>query len=156
VNGVLGHRDQAVAHGLVIATRTVHRNDGDHARAQSQFPGIQAAGNRHHPNAVERAAGADRRAVIDLIRIQQICPIGIQVPRIGRQLDGGAYLIADEVDGIEVLRKPDEVAVVRVISGTAAPFAIVDIRRPRNQPEIDVVAAHDDALAGVAWSQGKR
>ncbi len=78
------------------------------------------------------------------------------MPRIGRQLDGSAHLIADEVDGVEVLRKPDEVAVVRVISGTAAALAIVDIGRPCNQSEVDVVAAHDDALAGIAWGEGKR
>ena len=56
---------------------------------------VEAARDRHHPDAVERAPGADRRAVKHLVRIQEIRAIGVEMPGIRRQLDGRAHLVAD-------------------------------------------------------------
>jgi len=153
---VFRHRDQPLAHGLIEAARTVHGNDGDDAGTRGDLLEFQAPRDRHHPDAVERAAGADRRAVKGLVRIQKIRAIGIQMPRIRRQLDGRAHLVADQMDGIEVMGKPDEIAVVAVVAGTPTAFGIVDIGRARDQSEYDVSAAQRHAPLGVTRRQDER
>ncbi len=77
------------------------------------------------------------------------------MPRGRRQLDGRAHLVADQMDGVEVLREADEVAVVPVVSRTTTPLAIVNIGRTCDQPEVDAVPAHGHALVGVARGERK-
>lgn len=69
------------------------------------------------------------------------------------QLYGRAYLVADQMNGIEVLSQADEVAVVLVIAWPAPALAITNIGRTCDQPEIEMIAAHDYALFGVAWGK---
>ena len=97
-----------------------------------------------------RVPRRSRVTVKDPVRIQKIGPIGVQMPGVRRQVDGRADLIADEMDGVEVLREPDEVAVIPVIPRTPPALAIVNVGWARNQAEIDVVSADDHALGGIA------
>ena len=69
---------------------------------------------------------------------------------VGRQLDRRAHLIAEQMNGIEILRQADEVAVIPEVSGPAAALAIMYVGRSRHQPEVDAVAAHQDAPRGIA------
>ena len=57
---VLGHGDQPLGHRLIEAARAVHRDDGDDARARGDLLEVEAARDRHHADAVERAPRTDR------------------------------------------------------------------------------------------------
>ncbi len=72
---------------------------------------------------------------------------------VGRQLDGRADLVADHVDGVEVLREPDEVAVVAIVAGSASAHAVMDVGRSGDQAEDQVVAAERDGMCGIARRQ---
>ena len=70
--------------------------------------------------------------------------------RIGRQLDRRAHLVAEQVDRVEVLGKPDEVAVVAQVARAPAALAVVHVGRSGDEAEADVPAAEDDLPGGVA------
>ena len=154
---VLGHGHQAVGHGLVEAARTVDGDDGDDARAvrhllERDMPRAIAI----MPDPVERAPRADRRAVIDPVGVDQVGTVGIEMTRVRRQLDRRADLVADQVNDVEVLRQPDEVAVVAIIAGAAAALAVMDVGRTGDQAEVDVIVSQSDATRRVARRERER
>ena len=145
--------DEALAHRLVEAARAVHGNDGDEARAVRDLLEVEAAGDRNHSHGIERAPRADRRAMKYPVRVDQVCAVGIEMPRVRGHLDGRAHLVAQQVNGVEILRQTDEITVIPEVAGPAAALAVVDVRRPCHEPEVDAVAAHHDAPCRVARLQ---
>ena len=77
---MLCHRDQAVAHRLIEASRAVDRDDGQNTRTSSNLLEIDTARNRHHAYAVERASRPDCAHVKNLVEIQEIGSISVQMP----------------------------------------------------------------------------
>ena len=69
------------------------------------------------------------------------------MPRVRRQLDRRAHLIADQMDGVEELREADEVAVIAQVSRPAAALAVMHVGRACDQAEVHVIAAENDAPA---------
>src|ERR1039457_1278658 len=78
------------------------------------------------------------------------------MPGVRRQVDGRADLIADEMDGVEVLREPDEVAIIPVVTWATAALEIVNVGWACHKPEVDVVSAENQALVAVARGEDKR
>src|SRR6185312_2036615 len=85
--------------------------------------------------------------------VPDVRAIGIHVARVRGQLDRRAHLVADQMDGIEVMRQADEIAVIGKVARPAPPLAIVDVGWSRHQPEIDVIASKGNLSGGIAWSQ---
>src|SRR5579862_1049028 len=78
------------------------------------------------------------------------------MPRIRRQLNRRTDLVAEQVDGIEVLRQTHEVAVVGVVSGPASALEVVHVGWPGHQAEVDVIAADGYFLRRAARCQHER
>jgi hypothetical protein len=79
--------------------------------------------------------------MVRAIGIDEIGPIGVEMPRVGGKFDRGADLVADQVHRVEVLRESDEIAIVAVIAGTPAPRAVVHVRRPGHEAEREMIVA---------------
>ena len=150
---VLGHRHQPLGHRLVEAARRVDRDDRGDAGIVAHLVERQAARDRHHLDAVQRPAPRRSPRHGSLVGQRQIGEVGVEMARIGRQFDRRADLVAEHVDAVEMLRQPDEVAVVAIVAGAAAAFHVVDIGRPGDQGEIDRVAAEVDASRRIARRQ---
>ena len=73
--------------------------------------------------------------------------------RIGRQFHRRHHLVADDVDGVEVVRQPDEVLVVGKVALAAAVDAVMHIGRTGDQPEDQRIAAEMDLLVRIAAGQ---
>ena len=88
--------------------------------------------------------------------MNKVGPIAIQVSRIRRQLPGCAHLVTDQVNNIQVVRQPYEVAVVGIVAGTTTAVEVVHIRRPGDKAKVEVISAQSDALRAVARRQIER
>ena len=114
---------------------------------------VSAARDRHHRDAVERPAPADRRDMERLVGQRQIGEVGVEMARIRRHFDRRADLVAEHVDAIEMLRQPDEVLVVAQVSGAPPALHVVHVGRPGDEREVDRVAAEMDRVDRVARGQ---
>jgi hypothetical protein len=72
------------------------------------------------PDAVKRPSPADRAAVEAQIAECQVGPVGVEVSIVCRQLHGSGDLVANDVDGVEVVSEADEVLVVAQIRRAAS------------------------------------
>ena len=150
---MLRHGHEAIRHGVVEATWTIHRDDGDDAGLCRHLFERVATGNGHHADAVQSAARADGSAVVGTVRIHEIREVSIEMTRPGRQLYWRADLIANDVDGIEVLSQLDEIAVVLMVTRAATAQAVMHIRWPGYETKDEMAAAQSHAMRWVSWCQ---
>ena len=153
---MLGHCHQPIRHRAVETAWRVDRNDRVDAWRLGDLLKRQSTRNRHHGDAVERPAPADRRDVERLVGQRQVGEIGVEVPGIGRKLDRRAYLVAEHGDAVEMLRQPHQVVVVAQVAGAAPTLHVVHIRRAGHQREVDRVATEMHRPLGVPRLQRER
>ena len=75
------------------------------------------------------------------------------MPRVGRQFHRRHHLVADDVDGVEVVRQPDEVLIVGQIALAAAIDPVMHIGRAGDQAEHQRIAAEMHLLLRIAAGQ---
>ena len=76
--------------------------------------------------------------------------------RVRRQVDRRDDLIADEMDGVEIMRETDEVLIVGEIAGPAAVDLVVHVGRAGDQPEDQRIAADVEPARRIAARKRER
>ena len=153
---VLRHRDQAFRHRLVEAPGAVDGDDGGDPRVGAHLVERHPARDRHQPDAVGGSTRPDRGAVKAQVGAAQVGVVGVEVPGVGGQLHRRHHLVADDVDGVEVVREADEVLVVTQVPVASPAHPVVHAGRPCDEAESHVVAAEDQPLVGVSSGDRER
>lgn len=89
-------------------------------------------------------------AVIASIAVGEVSAVTIEMPRIGRKLLRCGHLVPYHVDGVEVMRQPDEILVVVQVSRAPPIHLIMHIGRPRHETEHHIAIAEEQFPRRVA------
>ena len=110
----------------------------------------QARGDAGHLDHVLDALGAEAVGVHHLVGQRQLLVEAVEVADRGVDVDRLDRVAAGEVDAVEVLRQPDEVAEVLDVADAAAAVEVHGVRRRGDVAEEHVPAADGHPARGVA------
>jgi hypothetical protein len=154
-----GHDDQLIAareldqpldHRPVEAQWRRRVDDGKKAGPLGKLLLAHTLCDARHLQRIEDPCPAEAVGVVDLIGHHDEVANAIQVPRRRRQVHRFHRIATEQVNDIEHLPQPQEIAVVLLIARPPAAGQVGHVRGAGDGGEVDAPSAHEEAMRRVA------
>ena len=147
------HLDDAVAHRNVERERRVGVDDAEQARLVVELGVGDAAGDPHHLDHVDVALSAQRVHVDHLVGERQQVERRLEMPDRAVDVDRFDGVPAGEVDRVQRLHQPQQVAEVVAVAGATTTVEIGHVGGAGHRAERQMVAADREMVGRVGGVQ---